>query len=41
LIIKVSFEDILDHIIYKVYIYICMREREREYCVIEKREREG
>jgi hypothetical protein len=39
--IKVSFEDVLDYIIHKVYIYICKREREREYCIIEKRKREG
>jgi hypothetical protein len=39
--IKVSFKDILDYTIYKVYICMCIREREREYCIIEKRKKKG
>jgi hypothetical protein len=38
---EVSFKDVLDRIIYKVYIYIYIKERERECRVIEKRKREG
>jgi hypothetical protein len=41
LIIKVSFKDVLDYIIYKVYMCVYERERERECCIIKKREREG